>query len=439
MNLIVLIFLLFLLIGSIYNFYGSDDPGFYDTEKNIYFHGLKNSSGSCRVTNFYYYSYIVSNRTVSRFSNSVTGNVTSLNGFSGKKIVFSNYDVLDEKGNVYFANSSYKKPFIDNWEQIKSGIFDNIFVYTGSKYTVSDNIKFDVYETEPYYSDSGDFLGYYGTTQKRVFLNSDSPYLSDYFVSTDLGGMYIVPRSVFFNLKTDYQYEFKLTVNGEDVFDEFFVMGEISPEKQEQYEKDKQNALLEEQNKTNKGIWDTLKDVLSYINPFSENFFVYKLIELLIDGLKALFIPSEDFFNNFATDMNEWLSERLGILYYPIDLVVSFLEKISELGDSKTAVIRWPNFEFMGADLLKAGSYDLYSLINENETFKNIHSIYLVFTDVILWLGLVFLAKNTFVDVFGGKYDVDDVVESSSIHDNRTLAKNIRIKEERRYKRGRLR
>lgn len=41
-------------------------------------------------------------------------------------------------------------------------------------------------------------------------------------------------------------------------------------------------------------IFSTLGNILSYLNPFSENFFVYKLIELLGDLLKALFIPSEE-------------------------------------------------------------------------------------------------------------------------------------------------
>lgn len=43
-----------------------------------------------------------------------------------------------------------------------------------------------------------------------------------------------------------------------------------------------------------KGVFNFLSEILSYINPFSENFFVYKLIELLGELLKSLFIPSEE-------------------------------------------------------------------------------------------------------------------------------------------------
>lgn len=182
------------------------------------------------------------------------------------------------------------------------------------------------------------------------------------------------------------------------------IFGVVSAEDKEQADRDKDLALKEENNQTNKGIWDTLKEVLSFINPFSENFFVYKLVELLVNAIKALFIPSDDFFTNWINNMNDWLSDRLGALYYPVDLVVDFLERISSLDESGSAVISGNGFEFMGAQLIPAFSYDLNSLLT-NDTLKNIHDIYLTVVDVILYLCLIVLAKNTFVDIFGGKYD----------------------------------
>lgn len=188
------------------------------------------------------------------------------------------------------------------------------------------------------------------------------------------------------------------------------IYGVVSAEDKEQADRDKDFALKEENNQTNKGIWDTLKEVLSFINPFSENFFVYKLVELLVNAIKALFIPSDDFFTNWITSMNDWLSDRLGALYYPIDIVVDFLNRVASLNDSGSAIISGNGFEFMGAKLIPAFSYDLNSLLT-NDVLKNIHDIYLTVVDVILYLCLIILAKNTFVDIFGGKY-LDDAVEA---------------------------
>ena len=178
----------------------------------------------------------------------------------------------------------------------------------------------------------------------------------------------------------------------------------MTPEEKEQADRDKQLGLQEEQNKTSKGIWDTLKELLDFINPFSENFFVYKLVELFIEGLKGLFVPSDDFFMNWINDMNDWLSVRLGALYYPVDLVTDFLNRIGGISENGSAVISGNGFEFMGAKVIPAFSYDLNSLLS-NDTLKNIHDIYLTIVDVILYLCLIVLAKNTFVDIFGGQYD----------------------------------
>ena len=391
----------------------NDDGGFTIFSTKNEKHGLENC---------YWLYYTVSTGKITTYYDGMSSN--SNGGFyrsSNAKIVFSNFDILTEDDELYFSNSSYTKPFINNWDEIKTGLFDNIFVYTGNKYGVDDNISLSVYEGVPFFADDGELIEYASRTQKKEILNSDSPYLSDYFVSSELGGMYIIPRSVFFDLKNNYQYEFKLSVGDEVFFDEVFVMGEISAEQQDKYEKDKQLALQEEQNKTSKGIWDSLKEVLSYLNPFSENFFVYKLIELLIEGLKSLFIPGENFFTDWLQDLNDYFSETLGILYYPFDLLIDFFTRIGEIDESKTAVISWPNFEFMGANLIKAGSYDLYSLINDNDTFKTIHGIYLTFTDIILWIGVIFLGSNCLRTIFGGM--TGDIVDGLTGNENRKIYK----------------
>lgn len=54
-----------------------------------------------------------------------------------------------------------------------------------------------------------------------------------------------------------------------------------------------------------KDVLSFLTDMLSYINPFSENFFAYKLIELLKEALQFLFVPSEDSINNLVDTVKE--------------------------------------------------------------------------------------------------------------------------------------
>lgn len=49
-----------------------------------------------------------------------------------------------------------------------------------------------------------------------------------------------------------------------------------------------------------KNVIDGISNILSYINPFSDNFFGKKIIELLKDALSFLFIPSEERVNGLV-------------------------------------------------------------------------------------------------------------------------------------------
>lgn len=197
--------------------------------------------------------------------------------------------------------------------------------------------------------------------------------------------------------------------------DNFNILQNVINNMSEEQKQAALDQLNEEKahHETSKGIWATLKEVLSYINPFSENFFVYKLIDLLVDALKSLFVPSSDFFNNWVSDMNDYFGERFGLLYYPIEIVIEFLTRLYNLSTSLDSnfVLTFPDLKLMDTVLISGFSFDFNTFL-QDETFKSIYDIYLISVDVVLILGLVILCKNTFVDIFGGKF-VDDVVHAA--------------------------
>lgn len=176
------------------------------------------------------------------------------------------------------------------------------------------------------------------------------------------------------------------------------------------------SAGLNEVNETNKGIWETIKNILNFINPFSEEFFVYKLIELLLDMLKSLFIPSDDFFINWLDDLNAYFGDVFGILYYPLELLIDFLNRINTI-NSTEPIMNIPSFniDFMGyqATFFSGFTYNFNDLLI-NDTFKNIHTIYLGIVDVILWLSVVYLASKCIKSIVGGISDeaVDNATSS---------------------------
>ena len=174
--------------------------------------------------------------------------------------------------------------------------------------------------------------------------------------------------------------------------------------------------VIKENTETNKSILSKIGDILSYINPFSENFFGKKLIDLLIEGLKSLFVPSDDFFSNWFDDFNSWLGDRFGILYYPIEIVLDFLNRFASLNETTECKITIPamNINFFGNTytVFNGYVYDFNDLLT-NDTFKNVHTVYLTIVDVIMYLWLIILAYNSFSEVFGGRF-IDEVVSDAS-------------------------
>ena len=92
---------------------------------------------------------------------------------------------------------------------------------------------------------------------------------------------------------------------------------------------------------TDIGSWfgslgDNLGQWLSYLNPFDENFFGNKLIELLSNALSFLFTPSED----ILTDLQEKVSSKFGFINsikLAVDDIQQMLENI-ENGSAKLTV-----------------------------------------------------------------------------------------------------
>ena len=68
-----------------------------------------------------------------------------------------------------------------------------------------------------------------------------------------------------------------------------------------------------------KQLWEFLTNIISYLNPLDENFFGKKLVEFIGDLLKDLFIPKEDHFSD---------------LYNEIDNKFGFISQLKELYDS---------------------------------------------------------------------------------------------------------
>ena len=321
-------------------------------------------------------------------------------------IVYSNFDILSSEGDLIFSPEDLtNKPFIKNSDtDLGLGKFDNLDIDMG-ELEKEDNIFLHVASVDRPIAEDSSIIYY---KDEKVFaLNQNSPYfVNDFNNSYEY---YSVPKSSFgFSIANDKEYCFILSsspssisnLGEDDIYDKvLFKVSGMTEADETDAKLDEQTEAIKENTETNKGIWESIKEILSYINPFSENFFVYQLIDLLIEAIKSLFIPSDGFFSDYFTELREWFSDRLGFLFYPFDIVIQILEDILNI-DFSEPVFTIPDIKapFTDENLISATTYNLNSLLEDN-TFSTIHNIYLIVVDAFIVFGLVNLFRRKYEEV----------------------------------------
>ena len=149
---------------------------------------------------------------------------------------------------------------------------------------------------------------------------------------------------------------------------------------------------LDEQVKTSKSILGKIGDILSYINPFSENFFAYKLVELIINGLKSLFIPDNfDFLYNFKDTM----SEKLGfIASIPLQLI-DFIIDLKDYAFSTPTSLTFPTISIFGFSFWNEMTIDITEGLSWVSAIKYV-------TDIICVILCVNTLRKFYNSFFGG-------------------------------------
>ncbi|MGP8312561.1 hypothetical protein ACG0Z4_17000 [Enterocloster aldenensis] len=108
----------------------------------------------------------------------------------------------------------------------------------------------------------------------------------------------------------------------------------------------------------------------------------------IIEGLKKLFIPSDEYFKAYFDDLYSWFSERFGFLSFPIDLLLEVIDIF--VNSSQTdCVLVLPSFTIMDNLLWPEMSFNLTEFLDTNFSFvvvaiKTVTSIYLVMAFVQL-------------------------------------------------------
>lgn len=359
----------------------------------------------------------------------------------GWKMFFSKTDVPDE----YLIPGSYIEPYISNTDSDLANMGSNLVVIFPGSVDLDTSIRFYVSRFDEVQTDDGILH----LPDEKILFDTTLNFHSSYYKSITQNGIleefwFEVPFNDM-NIKFEKGKHYKFALGYEFTEGEWrwsnrnIIMGSISEtdklndninkgfedlnkgisqgfenlnqginqstdkiiqeEQKTQEAINKQTSAIEENNKTNKNIFEKIGEMLSYINPFSENFFVYKLIELLIEMLKGLFIPSNEFFSSYFSELNNWFSDRFGFLYYPLELFFDLADRFLHINFSEP-IIDIPDIYEPTTNnvLIHATQFNFNTLLEQN-SFKTAHDIYLIVVDAIIYVGLVILLYNKYEEV----------------------------------------
>lgn len=146
---------------------------------------------------------------------------------------------------------------------------------------------------------------------------------------------------------------------------------------------EKANEIAEKQAETSKNIFDKISD-------FFAGFF-----NGIINALKSVFVPEDGYFQDFFTRLNDFFSQKLGMLYAPIGFFVDIMTAIGN-ADSVDVGIPFPGIKWEDTYLIEPQTVNLSSYADEFPELQE--KLYFV-TDLILIGAVLYLVQNKLREV----------------------------------------
>lgn len=337
-------------------------------------------------------------------------NITQrVNGTNVDYDLISNYFTYTESNgtNYIFSNNSNLAYIIQNQAQLDTIFTSKLTYYFSNPCSSVENLS---YTQKITFFQQGDYFDLtkinvvHGISGCTGYWRNNSNGTFDYVLTCNLNaGSYVsaslyfsdfqVPRGLMSHYRIGIENNFKATcdVNTQSIIDSSNANTQnqinnnnANTDKIIENENSNANKIIENQNKnaqdikeqnteaekTRKGIWGTIKDVLSTLVNLPS-----KLISGFFDMLKALFIPSEDFFEDFINDFKQIFLKKLGFLAYPFELIGDIFDRYMNVQSNPVINIPQINEPFTGGKLISATSVNLKEIF-EHGAIGTMYSIY---------------------------------------------------------------
>ena len=133
------------------------------------------------------------------------------------------------------------------------------------------------------------------------------------------------------------------------------------------------------------------KNIFDKISDFFGGFF-----DNLINAVIGLFVPSDDDLSAFMDDMKTFLTDKLGFLGYPFEILGRLVSLVAKEGDAKLTL---PGFKIMGHVVWNDIDFDLSALMSN---FVGLTEAIKVGTSVLIVGAFLLYCQKKFNEVLGG-------------------------------------
>lgn len=161
--------------------------------------------------------------------------------------------------------------------------------------------------------------------------------------------------------------DFKVSANGFVDIKDYAQQSVIDGQKEQTNEQKKTNDKLDEAENTRKGILGTIKDVLSNIINLPK-----KIVDLVVDGLKSLFIPDD---TEFITNFVDSIEDKLGFIAEVPISVINFGLGLVNASWTEVTSISFPSINIFGYYFWDAQEIDITTGINIFKPYKYITDV----------------------------------------------------------------
>ena len=147
-------------------------------------------------------------------------------------------------------------------------------------------------------------------------------------------------------------------------------------------------------------IFNSIVNILSYINPFSDNFFGYKLIELLKDALEFLFVPSEE----RITAITNTVSDKFSFVDTIKTSIQAFQNIINNIGNAPKLEITIGATKYSNEQTVKVLDFSWYA------PFKTYGDLIITGFVYAFFLWRIFINLPNIIQGLGGVVDSNQML-----------------------------